>query len=307
MSLALRLLGTAASRPTIERNVASLAIVREGETLVFDCGEGTQRQMMRYSVSFGLADIFFTHFHADHVIGVIGLMRTMSLQGRTDPLRLWGPRGAARMLKRAEDFGMDRLSFPLEIAELEAGERVSRRDYAIVPFAVDHRGARALGYALVEDDRKGRFNPELARELGVPEGPMWGEIHRGRSVTLGDGRVIEPSVLVGEPRPGRKIVLTGDTRPCDATIEAARDADLLVNEATFGEEEQQRAVETGHSTAREAAGVAAAAGVKSLLLMHFSARYSRDASELGAEAREVFPAAVVGKDGMEVEIPYRTA
>lgn len=307
MSLALRLLGTAASRPTIERNVASVAIVREGETLLFDCGEGTQRQMMRYGVSFGLADIFFTHFHADHVIGVIGLMRTMSLQGRTDPLRLWGPKGAARMLKRAEDFGMDRLSFPLEIAELEPGERVSRRDYAIVPFPVDHRGARAVGYALVEDDRKGRFNPDLARELGVPEGPMWGEIHRGRAVTLGDGRVIEPSVLVGQPRPGRRIVLTGDTRPCDATIEAARGADLLVHEATFGDEEQARAVETGHSTAREAAEVAAAAGVGSLLLMHFSARYSRDAGELGREAREVFPGAVVGKDGMEVEIPYRSA
>src|SRR4051794_14036686 len=137
MSLALRLLGTSASRPTAERNVASLAIVREGETLLFDCGEGTQRQMMRYGVSFGLHDIFFTHFHADHVIGVIGLLRTMSLQGRTEPLRLWGPRGAARTLKRAEEFGMDRLSFPLQVAELEPGERVSRGDYAIVPYAVD--------------------------------------------------------------------------------------------------------------------------------------------------------------------------
>jgi ribonuclease Z len=307
MSLALRLLGTSASRPTVERNVASLAVVREGETLLFDCGEGTQRQMMRYGVSFGLEDIFFTHFHADHVIGVIGLMRTMSLQGRTEPLRLWGPRGAARMLKRAEAFGMDRLSFPLEIAELEPGQRVERKDYAIVPFLVDHRGARALGYALVEENRKGRFNPELARELGIPEGPLWGEIHRGRAVTLADGRVIEPSVLVGAARPGRKLVLTGDTRPCAATVEAARGADVLVHEATFGDEEAERAVETGHSTAREAAAVAAEAGVRTLLLMHFSARYSRDASELGREAREVFERTVVGKDGTEIEIPYRDA
>src|SRR3954447_7710812 len=133
MSLAVRLLGTSASRPTVERNVASLAVVREGETLLFDCGEGTQRQMMRYGVSFGLADIFFTHFHADHVIGVIGLMRTMSLQGRTDPLRLWGPRGAARMLKRAEEFGMDRLSFAIEITDLDPSQRIERKDYAIVP------------------------------------------------------------------------------------------------------------------------------------------------------------------------------
>jgi len=307
MSLSVRLLGTAASRPTVERNVASLAIVREGETLLFDCGEGTQRQMMRYGVSFALSDIFFTHFHADHVIGVIGLMRTMSLQGRTETLRLWGPRGAQRMLKRAADFGMDRLTFPIEITELEPDERVARRDYAIQPFAVDHRGARALGYALVEDDRKGRFNPELARELGVPEGPMWGEIHRGRAVQLADGRLIEPSVLVGKPRPGRKIVITGDTRPCAATIDAARGADLLVHEATFGDEESERAVETGHSTAREAAAVAREAGVDRLLLVHFSARYSRDAGELGKEARECFERTIVGKDGMEIEIAFRDA
>ena len=305
MSLAIRLLGTSASRPTVERNVASLAVAREGETLLFDCGEGTQRQMMRYGVSFGLVDIFFTHFHADHVIGVIGLMRTMALQGRSEPLRLWGPRGAARVLKRAEEFGMDRLSFPVEIMELEAGSRLERKDYAIVPFAVDHRGSRSLGYAIVEEDRKGRFNPDLARELGIPEGPLWGEIHRGRSVTLPDGRVIEPSVLVGAPRPGRKVVITGDTRPCAATVEAARGADLLVHEATFGDEEAARAVETGHSTAREAATVAADAQVRSLVLMHFSARYSRDASDLGREAREIFEATIVGKDGLEIEVAYR--
>jgi ribonuclease Z len=307
MSLAVRLLGTSASRPTVERNVASLAVVREGETLLFDCGEGTQRQMMRYGVSFGLEDIFFTHFHADHVIGVIGLMRTMSLQGRTERLRMWGPRGAAKMLKRAEEFGMDRLSFPLEVTELDPGDRVERKDYAVVPYPVNHRGARAVGYALVEQDRKGRFNPDLARELGVPEGPMWGEIHRGRTVTLSDGRVIEPSVLVGAPRPGRKLVITGDTRPCQATIEAALGADVLVHEATFGDEEAERAVETGHSTAREAASVAAEAGVGTLLLNHFSARYARDASDLGREAKEVFERTVVGRDGMELEIPHRDA
>ena len=142
---------------------------------------------------------------------------------------------------------------------------------------------------------------------GIPEGPLWGEIHRGRAVTLDDGRTIEPSVLVGERRPGRKVVITGDTRPCDATIEAARDADVLVHESTFGDEEAERAVETGHSTAREAARVAAAAGVRTLVLVHFSARYSRDASDLGNEAREVFERTLVGKDGMELESPYRDA
>ena len=273
--------------------------------MLFDCGEGTQRQMMRYGVSFALRDIFFTHFHADHLIGIIGLLRTMALQGRTEPLHLWGPRGATRTIKRAEEFGMDRLSFPLEVTELDTRDCVRRGDYDITLFPADHRGARAVGYALVEHDRKGRFNPELARELGIPEGPLWGEIHRGRSVTLDDGRVIEPSVLVGPARPGRHLVITGDTRPSPATVEAARGADLLVHEATFGDEEAERAVETGHSTAREAAQVACEAGVGTLLLTHFSARYSRDASDLGREAREVFAATVVGKDGFEIEVPYR--
>ena len=201
---------------------------------------------------------------------------------------------------------MDRLSFPLEVRELEPEQCVSCGEYDIVPFPVDHRGAQAMGYALVEHDRKGRFNPDLARELGIPEGPLWGEIHRGRSVTLEDGRVIEPGVLVGPARPGRRIVITGDTRPSPATVAAARGADLLVHEATFGDEEAARAVETGHSTAREAAEVAREAGVGTLLLTHFSARYSRDAGDLGREAREVFPNTLVGKDGLEVEVAYRS-
>ena len=306
MSLSLHLLGTSASRPTVERNVSATAVVREGETLLFDCGEGTQRQMMRYGVSFAVSDIFFTHFHADHVIGLIGLMRTMALQGRTDALRLWGPRGGARHLKRAEQFGVDRLTFPVEIRELEAGERLQRHDYAIVPFEVEHGPGPAFGYALVEDDRKGRFDPDRARALGIPEGPLWGRIHRGESVTLDDGRVIPPSDLVGPPRPGRTVVITGDTRPCAGTETAARNADLLVHEATFGDEEAERAVETGHSTAREAATLAQRAGCRRLVLTHFSARYSRDTAVLEAQAREQFDAVVIGKDGMEIEVPFRT-
>lgn len=304
MSLSLRFLGTSASRPTIERNVSSIALVREGETLLIDCGEGTQRQMMRYGVSFALRDIFFTHLHADHVLGVIGLMRTMALQGREEVLRLWGPRGASRVLRRAEGFGVERLGYPVEITEVGPNESIRRTEYAIVPFDADHRGAPALGYALVEDDRKGRFNPELARELGIPEGPLWGKIHRGIAVTLDDGRTVEPSVLVGAARRGRRIAITGDTRPCGATIAAATGADLLVHESTFAEEEAQRAIETGHSTAREAAEVASAAGARRLVLTHISARYSRDARELEREARAVFADSAVARDGMEIEVPY---
>jgi ribonuclease Z len=304
MSLSVILLGTSASRPTIERNVASVALVREGETLLFDCGEGTQRQMMRYGVSFTLSDIFFTHFHADHVIGVIGLMRTMALQGRTEPLRLWGPKGAERHLKRAEQFGVDRVTFPVQIAELDPGAAIKRRDYSIVPFAVDHGPGPAMGYALAEDDRRGRFDPDRARELGVPEGPMWGKIHKGEPVTLPDGKVVQPSELVGPSRPGRSVVITGDTRPCEATVEAAQDANVLVHEATFGDEEADRAKETGHSTAREAAIVARRANCRRLLLTHFSARYSRDAVELEAQARAEFPNVTIGKDGMAIDVPF---
>jgi ribonuclease Z len=307
MSLTIRLLGTSASRPTIERNVSSLAIHREGETLMFDCGEGTQRQMMRYGVSFALEDIFFTHMHADHLLGIIGLMRTMALQGRMERLRLWGPRGTSRVLKRAEGLGFERMTFPVEIIELDAGQRLERAGYAIAAFAVDHRGSASLGYAIVEQERKGRFNPDMARELGIPEGPMWGNIHRGLSVTLADGRVIEPSTLVGPKRPGRTVVITGDTRPCAETLEASRNADLLIHEATFGDEEAERALETGHSTAREAAQLARDAGVCRLVLTHFSARYSRDPGELEREAKEVFQQTLIGKDGTEIEVPFRDA
>lgn len=306
MSLSLLFLGTSASRPTVERNVSSVALVREGETLLFDCGEGTQRQMMRHGASFALADIFFTHFHADHVIGVIGLLRTLALQGRTEPMRLWGPTGAERMLRRAVTFGFDRIAFPVEINEFEPGARIPRDGYEIVAYPVSHGPARAVGYAVVEEERKGRFDPEEARRLGVPEGPLWGQLHRGATVTLPDGTTVSPETIVGAPRPGRRVVITGDTRPCDTTIEMAQGADLLVHEATFGEDEAERARETGHSTAREAAEVAKAAGVRSLVLTHFSARYSRDPSELEREAKAVFREVVIAKDGLELDVPFRT-
>ena len=307
MSLCLRFLGTSAARPTVERNVSSIALLREGEAFLFDCGEGTQRQMMRYGITFNLDDIFFTHFHTDHLLGVVGLLRTMSLQGRTDSIRLWGPPGAERMLRRAESLGFERLAFGLEIRELNPGDAIPRKGYLIHTFALDHRGPPSIGYVIAEEERRGRFNPELAIELGIPEGPLWGRIHRGESVTLENGRVIQPSVLVGETRPGRRVVITGDTRPCAATIVAAENADLLVHESTFGDEEADRAVETGHSTAREAAQVAKMAGVRKLVLTHVSARYARDAGELEEQDRSVFSDSRVARDGLELEVPFRDA
>jgi ribonuclease Z len=308
MSLTVRFLGTSASRPTVERNVSSLVVIREGETLMFDCGEGTQRQMMRYGTSFSLRDIFFTHMHADHMLGVIGLFRTLALQGREESMTLWGPPGSESLLRRAIQIGSEKESFPMEYREITPDTPVKRKEYSIVPFPVDHGiGRVAFGYAIVEETRLGRFNPDLARAMGIPEGPMWGLLHRGQSVTLADGKVIDPASLVGPTRPGRRVVLTGDARPSEASIEAARDADLLVHEATFGDEEVQRAVDTGHSTAREAATVAAQAKVRQLALTHLSARYSMSTADLLREAKEVFENTVVARDGMEIEVPFSDA
>ena len=301
--LTVTFLGTGAATPTIDRNVSGLALQREGETILFDCGEGSQRQMMRYGVGFSFTEIFFTHYHADHILGVTGLLRTMGLQDRTAPVTLYGPRGAQRILSTAISIGIERNKFPVEIVELRAGDRLPRDEYDIVAFETDHR-ADTIGYALAEHVRLGRFHPERARELGIPEGPLWGRLHKGETIILEDGRTVGPADLVGPSRPGRTVVYSGDTRPSLALIEAARGADLLVHEATFGADELDRARDTGHSTAAEAARVALDAGVRRLVLTHISPRYTRDAPELLAEARAIFPETIVARDGMTVEVPF---
>ncbi len=298
-------LGTSAARPTVERNVSGLAIHREGETLLFECGEGTQRQMMRYGVSFALFEIFFTHFHADHFLGVIGLIRTLGLQGRPEPLFLYGPKGAKKVLSTAMQLGVERVPFPVEITEVKAGDTVGKRDgYDIHAFPTEHGGGPSLGYVLKEHVRRGRFDVEKAKAAGIPEGPLWGKLAKGEPIELADGRRLTADGFVGATRPGRLVAFTGDTRPCAATVDAAQGADLLIHEATFGEEERDRARDTGHATAKEAAQVALAAKAKRLLLSHVSARYSISADELVREAREVFPNASVAKDGLEVDVPF---
>ena len=312
--LTLTFLGTSAARPTVERSVSAIALQREGETLLFDCGEGTQRQMMRYGVSFGLRDIFFTHFHADHFLGVLGLLRTLGLQGREEPMTLYGPRGARRVLGQALEVGVERSPFPIDVRELAPGERLARREYDLEVIPVDHGGG-AVGYALREHERLGRFDPARARALGIPEGPLWGMIHRGETVEweerAADGsmakRGASPAELVGPSRPGRLVVLSGDTRPCEAVVTAAEGADVLVHEATFVQEDHARAVETRHSTAREAAQVALAACARRLALTHLSARHSVAYQDLLNEARAVFPETVVARDGMVIEVPYPDA
>lgn len=296
-------LGTAAARPTVGRNVSALSVQREGDIMLFDCGEGTQRQMMRYGTGFTLSAIFITHMHADHFLGLTGLLRTLGLQGRTEALPIYGPRRSGRVLEQAVHLGMDRVSFPVTVREVEPGERVERGDWGIEAFAVQH-GVRAVGYALQEDDRLGRFDVEKARALGVPEGPSFGRLHRGESVESTDGQMVHPDDVVGAARPGRRVVYTGDTRPAASVLEAARGADLLIHDATFLREDAERAHETHHSTAEGAATLARDAGARQLALTHLSARYAELPHLAEAEARAVFPNTVAAYDGLSIEVPF---
>jgi ribonuclease Z len=296
-------LGTAASRPTAGRGVSAVAVQREGELLLFDCGEGTQRQMMRFGTGFAVQDIFFTHIHADHFLGLTGLLRTMALQGSTQPVRLWAPEGCGSTLHAAVNLGIERVPFDVVICELTSGQSVPRPGFDIIAYRNQH-GTRSLGFAIIEHQRLGRFHPEKALALGVPEGPLFGRLHRGDSVEI-DGRVVSAADVVGAPRPGRRVVYSGDTRPCRATVEIARNADLLIHDATFGDEEADRARETWHSTAREAGEVARAAGVVKLVLTHISARYADDPRTLERQALGAFPRVVVAHDGLTVDVPFR--
>jgi ribonuclease Z len=258
--------------------------------------------MMKYGVGFGVRDIFISHMHADHYLGLPGLLRTMGLQGRQDDLVVWGGPGTADGLEDAINLGGDRLQFSTVVREIPAGEAVRYDEFGIQTFAVDHTAA-SVGFALVEDERLGRFDVDLVRQLGVPEGPAFGRLHRGEDVELDDGTVVRAKQVVGPARPGRKLVYTGDTRPCASTVEMAAGADVLIHEATFSEEESARARETRHSTAREAAAVGRDAGVARLILTHFSARFSEQAYRLRREAEAVFPAEIAD-DGAAFEVGF---
>jgi ribonuclease Z len=294
-------LGTSASAPTARRAPAALLVRRGGDRLLFDCGEGTQRQLLRSSIGLvDLEEVFITHLHADHYLGLPGLLKTFALRMRETPLTVYGPTGLHELVEALRRvFG--RLSYPVDLVELRPGEALERDGYELLAFPVTHRVA-ALGYALVERERAGRFDDALADALGVPFGPERGHLQRGESITLADGRVVTPDELVGPPRRGRTVVYTGDTTPAEAVALLFPGADLLVHEATFGEEELERARETMHSTAAGAAGVAAAAGVALLALTHLSPRYV--GPELLREAREIFPATVAPRDFDLVEVPF---
>lgn len=305
MTLRVTFLGTAGAVPTTKRNPSGVFLNREGDCFLFDAGEGTQRQMMRFGTGFSISDIFLTHLHGDHVYGLPGLLETMDFNDREDPLTIHTPRRTREDVTALLTACGGSPSFPVHVTEVAPGETAIERDeYEIRGFATDHR-TTSVGYALIEDDRKGRFDRARAQELGVPVGPKFSQLHEGESVELEDGSVIDPEEVVGPPRPGRRVAYTGDTRPAESVIEAAADADLLIHDATFGSEHADRARETGHATAREAAEVAREAGAVRLALTHVSSRYAGDASILGREAGEAFEGAVrVAHDGLEIEVPY---
>jgi ribonuclease Z len=294
-------LGTSGSAPTAQRAPSATLLRRGGERLLFDCGEGTQRQLLRSDVGLvELEELFLTHLHADHFLGLPGMLKTFALRGREVPLTVVGPAGTRELIAALRRV-VGRIPYPLTVVELGPGDVLERGDARLHAFHVEH-GATSLGYALVESERPGRFDVEASDRLGVPDGPLRGALQRGEDVTLPSGAVVPAEQVVGPARPGRKVVLTGDTAPAPSVVEAAAGADVLVHEATFLADERDRARETQHSTAGEAALVAREAGVRLLALTHLSGRYGAGAAE--AEARELFPATVVPRDFDVISVPF---
>jgi ribonuclease Z len=287
--------GTGGSMPTAQRGLPAILIRRGGERILVDCGEGTQRQLLR---SVGLVDvdeIFITHFHADHWLGLPGLLKTFDMRGRETPLTVSGPQGLAALLGAILRVA-GRVSYELRIEELEPGTVLERPGYRIAAVAVSHRGA-ALAYVLFEDERPGVFDPVLAESLGLEPGPEFGRVQRGETI-----RGVTPGQVMGPSRPGRKLTISGDTRPCEALRQAAHRSDLLIHEATFAIEEAERAYETGHSTASQAAGIARDAEVELLALNHMSIRHPSGA--LKDEARSIFERTVLPRDFDTIDIPF---
>lgn len=291
--------------PTPNRNPSAIAVNREGELMLFDCGEGTQRQMMRAKTGMTISSIFITHFHADHVLGIPGLLQTMALQDRKEPLEIYGPKQVDKFLYHLLSLGYVGKGFDVKAIELKPGDVVERPKYKIRAIKTVHNIV-SIGYVLEEDMRPGRFNRERAIELGIKPGPLFSKLQSGHSIRVND-KEIRPEQVLGPPRPGRKIVYTGDTRPCESVIEASRDADLLVHDSSMSEETQEYAIDYMHSTALEAAEVAKKAAVRKLILTHISARHSdiKSASKLEEEAKSVFVNSEVAKEFMVIEVPYR--
>ena len=293
-------LGTAGAAPSAHRGAPGHLVRRGGDRILVDCGEGTQRQLLRSGVGLvDVDDVLITHCHADHVLGLPGMLKTFALRARETPLQLYGPPGLTELMATLRPV-IGRLTYKVDVRQLSPGDAVERDGYRVHAFATDHH-VPSVGYALVEDERPGRFDIDAARDLGVPEGPLFGLLQHGEAVTLDTGATIRSDAVVGEARPGRTLVFSGDTRPCKGLFQACVGADVLVHEATFLEEEADRAAETGHTTALQAGRLAREAGVRLLALTHISTRHP--GREILAEARSEFPAAVLPRDFDSIEVP----
>lgn len=290
--------------PTKERGLTSIALRREGELLLFDCGEGTQRQMAHTDISPMKVDaIFISHFHGDHFLGIPGLVQTLSLMDRKRELEIYGPPGTGEKISSLLKIPVFTLKFEIKVQELNPGKEIARDGYKIKTTETDH-STEGIAYALIEYSRPGRFYPEKAKELGIEPGPTYSRLQKGESVELSDGRTIKPEQVMGPPRPGRKIVYADDTRPSNKIVEMAKNSDVLIHEGTFSAEMGEGAQEKGHSTVQDAAQIAKKAEVGRLILFHASPRYS-DVSELERQAKEIFPNTTFAHDLMEIEVELR--
>lgn len=295
-------LGTGGTLPTPNRNPSAILINRNGELMLFDCGEGTQQQMMRAKTGMKLSSIFITHFHADHFLGIPGLIQTMSFNRRKEALNIYGPKWTKQFVRFLVEMGYYKLGFPINVHELQDGDTIDRGEYIIRAVSTDH-GIPSLGYVLEEKRRPGRFNKDKAIQLGIPVGHLFSKLQRGESVMV-NGREIHPSQVIGPSRPGRKLVYSGDTRPCHAVEKACKGADLLIHDATLADELKEWAIETKHTTSKEAAQLAKNAGVKQLILTHISSRYSKNPQPLLEDAKNIFENVRIAEEFMVIEIPY---
>ena len=294
-------LGTGGGVPSPTRSLPSIVLNFEGKILMFDCGEGTQLQMFKMKV--GLSrdmKIFISHLHGDHIFGLPGLIQTMSLLGREKKLEIYGPKGIKEFFKCfIENVKFD-LGFPVEVKEVSEGVVCRDKRFKIVAKKAEH-SILNLAYAFIESKKPGKFHPEKALELGVPKGPLWHKLQHGRKVKLPDGRIIEPRQVTDEPRPGLKIVYSGDTKPCKNVLKLAKNADILIHECTFDDNLAEKAEVEWHSVPSMVADLAKKASVKSLYLTHISARY-RDASILEEQAKKIFSNVKVAEDFMKIEV-----
>lgn len=296
-------LGTSGAIPSVDRNLTTTAIQYGSEVILFDCAEGTQRQFMLSSLSFMKVDkIFITHFHGDHFLGLPGLLQSMSFMGRKDPISLCGPEGMIKIVQDMVQMGYFARGFDIQVAEIKGGDQLEFGEYMIGAVEIEHE-VPGLGYVFEEKERPGRFNLERAKELGIPEGPLYRKLQAGESVEFG-GNTFDPDMVLGPPRKGRKVVISGDTRPCVSIVEASKGADVLVHECTYASDMSDKAGEYGHTTAEGAARIAKEADVGTLYLTHISNRYE-DATTLEKEAKAIFPNTVVAEDLLMVKIRSR--